>query len=781
MKNLIYQRITLVLILMLVAFAAENISAQTTEFTYQGSLKDGPTTANGSYDFEFALFDNGGVQLGAALARNGVAVAGGIFSVQLDFGNQFPGTGRFLEIRVRPAGGGAFTTLTPRQSVSSAPYSVKSLNADNATTAVNATTAATSASFSGALAGDVTGTQTATTVARLQGRNVAASAPVGGQVLKFNAATSQWEPGTDNTGSGGGGGTITGVTAGVGLTGGGTTGNVTLGIADNGVGTPQLADGSVTDAKITNISGSKVSGPVANATTANNALSFGGVAANQYLQINGSGSGLTGLNAASVTTGTLSNARLGQIPTANIADSAVTSAKIAGGQVVKGVTVGATTLTDNVTLAAGSNITIIPAGNTLTIASTSGGNAILNQTAQQASANFNISGSGTAGGTLSGNTVNATAGYTIAGNRVLTAGSGNIFAGFGAGQADTGTNNAFVGQNAGAANTDGIVNTFVGTNAGSSNTHGILNAFFGASAGGNNTLGGTNAFFGFNAGLSNTTEANNSFFGADSDGAAGITYATAIGYRAKVTQSNSLVLGSISGTNGGQDTNVGIGTTAPISRFHIADNGGNILFGNAGCNAGFGAVGFGSTLNCTNYSLLGEGTNTVLNRPTGGAINFRENNSTQVTINAGGTVSINTLGAAGSTQLCRNASNQISTCSSSLRYKKNINQFTSGLNVVNQLRPITFDWKDGGMHDVGFGAEDVAKVNELLVIRNDKGEVEGVKYDRLSTVLVNAVKEQQAQIEAQAERITQQQSMIDGLRKLVCSRRSNAGICKEEK
>lgn len=80
--------------------------AQTTEFTYQGSLKDGANLANANYDFEFRLFDSlaGGLQLGATLPRNGVAVANGIFSVKLDFGSQFPGANRFLEIRVRPCG-----------------------------------------------------------------------------------------------------------------------------------------------------------------------------------------------------------------------------------------------------------------------------------------------------------------------------------------------------------------------------------------------------------------------------------------------------------------------------------------------------------------------------------------------------------------------------------------------------------------------------------------------------------------------------------------------------
>jgi hypothetical protein len=121
----------------LLVFGAGITVAQTTEFTYQGSLKDGANPATGNYDFEFLLFDSlaGPTQLGSTLTQNGVAVANGLFSVRLDFGNQFPGANRFLEIHVRQTGGGAFTILAPRQLVNSAPYSVQSLNAANATSA----------------------------------------------------------------------------------------------------------------------------------------------------------------------------------------------------------------------------------------------------------------------------------------------------------------------------------------------------------------------------------------------------------------------------------------------------------------------------------------------------------------------------------------------------------------------------------------------------------------------------------------------------------------------
>jgi hypothetical protein len=246
-----------------------NISAQTTEFTYQGHLQVSSMPANGSFDFEFALYDAGGSQIGPTLTKSGVTVTNGVFSVNLDFGPGFSGGDRFLEIRVRSAGVGEMTTLSPRQPVNSSPYSIRSLAAGSAETAANAQNAVT---FSGALNGDITGTQGSTTVARLRGRILSAAQPNNGQVLKFNLNNNQWEPANDETASAGSGGTITGITAGTGLTGGGTTGSVTVGIANGGVNTAQLADESVTDAKIVGVSGAKVTGAVANATNAVNAV-----------------------------------------------------------------------------------------------------------------------------------------------------------------------------------------------------------------------------------------------------------------------------------------------------------------------------------------------------------------------------------------------------------------------------------------------------------------------------------------------------------------------------
>jgi hypothetical protein len=122
-------------------------------------------------------------------------------------------------------------------------------------------------------------------------------------------------------------------------------------------------------------------------------------------------------------------------------------------------------------------------------------------------------------------------------------------------------------------------------------------------------------------------------------------------------------------------------------------------------------------------------------------------------LHVSGIIRVTTLGSAGTTAVCRNASLLLSTCSSSLKYKTNFANFRSGLNVLGRLRPITFDWKEGGMHDLGLGAEDVAAIEPLLVTYNKDGQVEGVKYDRIGMVMINAIKEQQTQIEEQKKRI----------------------------
>jgi hypothetical protein len=202
-------------------------------------------------------------------------------------------------------------------------------------------------------------------------------------------------------------------------------------------------------------------------------------------------------------------------------------------------------------------------------------------------------------GSFGANILNAGTRFDIGGNRVLSVSGGqffpntNVFAGVGAGALTTpspdtfaGNVNAFFGESAGAANTTGHSNAFFGSSAGFHNTSGADNAFFGrvagfknttgggntfagTIAGENNTTGNANVFVGFAAGFANNSGTQNTGIGSYADVGAGFSNATAIGYGAKVSQSNSLVLGSIA-ASGYPDTNIGIGTTTPRTKLHLA-------------------------------------------------------------------------------------------------------------------------------------------------------------------------------------------------------------------
>jgi hypothetical protein len=100
--------------------------AQGTAFTYQGRLNVGTNPATGLYDLQFGLWDSlsGGTRLGSLQTNSATAVTNGLFSVQLDFGNQFPGAPRWLEISVRTNGAATFSLLTPRQPLTPVPYAI---------------------------------------------------------------------------------------------------------------------------------------------------------------------------------------------------------------------------------------------------------------------------------------------------------------------------------------------------------------------------------------------------------------------------------------------------------------------------------------------------------------------------------------------------------------------------------------------------------------------------------------------------------------------------------
>lgn len=71
-------------------------------------------------------------------------------------------------------------------------------------------------------------------------------------------------------------------------------------------------------------------------------------------------------------------------------------------------------------------------------------------------------------------------------------------------------------------------------------------------------------------------------------------------------------------------------------------------------------------------------------------------------------------------------------------------------------------------------AEDVARVASALAFTNEKGEVEGVKYEKLSLLLINAVKEQQALLEQQQAQLKAQRQELAVLKQAFCAARPQA-------
>jgi hypothetical protein len=233
----------------------------------------------------------------------------------------------------------------------------------------------------------------------------------------------------------------------------------------------------------------------------------------------------------------------------------------------------------------------------------------------------------------------------------------------------------------------------------------------------------------------------------------------------------------------GASNNVGIGTSPTLARLTLGTSGANGLYVTIGTFGGsvaeFGPRG---EFQIDSQAAIGgrfrvmEDSTVIINNPLNGMF---PDNSPKLLVN--GTIKAHFSGG-GAASLCVPVnSNEIAFCGSSIRYKDNVNDFSPGLSLIRRLRPVTFDWKHSQVHDLGLVAEEVATVEPLLVTHNEKGEIEGVKYDRVGVVLINAAKEQQAQIERQEKLIEAQQGQIESLKKLVCAANPTAELCSTNK
>jgi hypothetical protein len=497
-------------------------------------------------------------------------------------------------------------------------------------------------------------------------------------------ASGQVFPGT-------GDGTITGVTAGTGLTGGGSSGSVTLSVDTTKV--PQLnaantftgnqtingtlaaatttitgnlaVSGNVTAAGIVSASEYEINGAVFAFGNPNTPNAFLGFAGNPALS-GGTNDVGVGPAALGFDTGGYNNVAIGvgalESNSGGSFNTAVGTSALVNNNAWYNTATGAYALENN--------------GNGATTTSTTG----LYNTATGAYALGNniVGNANTASGfeallSTTGSNNTATGAYALQNNTASNNTASGAYALYGTTpDASTGGFNVATGYVALNVNTSGYENTASGAYALFLNNTGFANTATGTSALLNNTTGQENTATGMLACQSNTTGSGLICTGFNADVASpDLHNATAIGAHALVSVSDAVVLGSVAGVNGAKATaRVGIGTASP-----------------------------------TNLLTLGKGAGPSI----------ADGWSTY----------------------------------SSRRWKTNIRSLHNALGIVEQLRGVSYNLKDSGKHEIGVIAEEVgAVVPEVVTYEENGKDARGVDYSRLTALLIEAVKQQQREIRA---------------------------------
>jgi hypothetical protein len=265
-----------------------------------------------------------------------------------------------------------------------------------------------------------------------------------------------------------------------------------------------------------------------------------------------------------------------------------------------------------------------------------------------------------------------------------------------------GSQNTTTGFNALALNTTGYANTADGWNSLDHNTTGVNNTGIGNSALPWNTTGFSNSALGGSALDNNTTGAEN----------------TAVGVGALLAN-----------TTGNDNIGVGIGA------------GSNLTTGNANIDLGNGGVaGEGHTIRIGN---TGQHSKTFIAGIWGHIVK------------PGSPVFVGPDGSLG-------------VPASSERYKTDITPMGSSTSKISQLRPVTFHLKSDATGELQYGliAEEVDRVFPELVVRDEAGKIEGVRYDELAPMLLNEVQQQQQQLATQAEQLGELKQQFAKLQEL---------------
>src|SRR5437588_5555535 len=110
---------------------------------------------------------------------------------------------------------------------------------------------------------------------------------------------------------------------------------------------------------------------------------------------------------------------------------------------------------------------------------------------------------------------------------------------------------------------------------------------------------------------------------------------------------------------------------------------------------------------------------------------------------------------------------KLGTVVSSARFKEAIKPMDKASEALLALKPVTFRYKEeldpDGMPQFGLIAEEVAKVNPDLVVRDEDGNVNTVRYEAVNAMLLNEFLKEHRQVQALKSTVAQQQKQVEAL------------------
>jgi uncharacterized coiled-coil protein SlyX len=281
-----------------------------------------------------------------------------------------------------------------------------------------------------------------------------------------------------------------------------------------------------------------------------------------------------------------------------------------------------------------------------------------------------------------------------------------------------------------------------------------------------NTAGSDNTAVGHNALAHNTAGTNTAVGSGALTSNEGADFSCALGIAALGNQ-----------TSGYQNTGVGA--------FALLENTQGILNTALGVNAGFHVTGSGNICigaNAGSNNTAGND-NIYVGNP---GLSVESNNiviGTTGIQNSTYVAGINGATVPGGAAVIVDITGHLGTINSSKRFKEEIKPMEKASEALLSLKPVTFRYKKeldpDRIPQFGLVAEEVAKVNPDLVLRDADGEIYTVRYEAINAMLLNEFLKEHKKVEELRSAVTTQQAAIADLKSTVAQQQE--GFTDEKK